>query len=129
MRKTYKQLVEEMIMEANSKSLDNSDLAKVWKKAQSDDMTEDVGGVGAYTVKKTKVKIRNAADDGKVKITYYDILLDGKKVGEMEHDDYFGEVEGTLYGKRLPTTAIGFTDIQAWLHRFLKSGKGARFIK
>ena len=127
MRKTYKQLVEEMIMEANSKSLDNSDLAKVWKKAQSDDMTE---GVGAYTVKKTKVKITNAADDGKVKITYYDILLDGsKKVGEMEHDDYFGEVEGTLYGKRLPTTAIGFTDIQAWLHRFLKSKKGAKFIK
>lgn len=124
MRKTYNELVREMIMEANSKSLDNSDLAKVWKKAQSDDMTE---GVGSYTVKKTKVKIRNAADDGKVKITYYDILFNGTKVGEMEWDDYFGEVEGTLYGKRLPTTAIGFTDIQAWLHKFLKSKKGARF--
>lgn len=88
-------------------------------------VSDVVEGVGAYTLKKTKVE-KNEGEDGTQTITHYDIMLGGKKVGKLSRDDYFGQVDGELHGKPIPQTAIG-SDIQAWLHKFLKSKKGAKF--
>ncbi len=87
---------------------------------------EILEGVGAYTLKKTKVEKNEDEDNGTQTITHYDIMLGGKKVGKLSRDDYFGQVDGELHGKPIPQTAIG-SDIQAWLHKFLKSKKGAKF--
>lgn len=92
-----------------------------------DESVSDVlEGVGAYTLKKTKVE-KNEGEDGTQTITHYDIMLGGKKVGKLSRDDYFGQVDGELHGKPIPQTAIG-SDVQAWLHKFLKSKKGAKFV-
>lgn len=88
-------------------------------------VSDVVEGVGAYTLKKTKVE-KNEGEDGTQTITHYDIMLGGKKVGKLSRDDYFGQVDGELHGKPIPQTAIG-SDVQAWLHKFLKSKKGAKF--
>lgn len=89
-------------------------------------VSDVVEGVGAYTLKKTKVEKNEDEDNGTQTITHYDIMLGGKKVGKLSRDDYFGQVDGELHGKPIPQTAIG-SDVQAWLHKFLKSKKGAKF--
>lgn len=95
------------------------------EQAYSSYQEEILEGVGAYTLKRTKVE-KNEGEDGTQTITHYDVMLGGKKVGKLSRDDYFGQVEGELHGKPIPQTAIG-SDIQAWLHKFLKSKKGAKF--
>jgi hypothetical protein len=92
-----------------------------------DEAAEDVmEGVGAYTLKKTKVEKNEDEDNGTQTIVHYDIMLGGKKVGKLKRDDYFGQASGELHGKPIPLTATG-DDVQAWLHKFLKSKKGAKF--
>jgi len=83
-------------------------------------------GVGAYTLKKTKVEKNEDEDNGTQTVTHYDVMLGGKKVGKLSRDDYFGQVSGELHGKSIPQTAVG-SDVQAWLHKFLKSKNGAKF--
>lgn len=89
-------------------------------------VSDVVEGVGAYTMKKTKVEKNEDEDNGTQTITHYDIMLGGKKVGKLSRDDYFGQVSGELHGKSIPQTSVG-SDVQAWLHGFLKSKKGAKF--
>lgn len=92
-------------------------------------VSDVVEGVGAYTLKKTKVEKNEDEDNGTQTIVYYDIMLRGKKVGEIVWEDYFGYVQGTLHGKtinRVYGKPVG-SDVQAWLHKFLKSKKGAKF--
>lgn len=96
-----------------------------YQKEETNMKEEILEGVGAYTLKKTKVE-KNEGEDGTQTITHYDVMLGGKKVGKLSRDDYFGQVDGELHGKPIPQTAIG-SDIQAWLHKFLKSKKGAKF--
>lgn len=96
-----------------------------YQKEETNMEEEILEGVGAYTLKKTKVE-KNEGEDGTQTITHYDVMLGGKKVGTLSRDDYFGQVDGELHGKPIPQTAIG-SDIQAWLHKFLKSKKGAKF--
>ena len=97
-----------------------------YQKEETNKEEEILEGVGAYTLKKTKVEKNEDEDNGTQTITHYDIMLGGKKVGKLSRDDYFGQVDGELHGKPIPQTAIG-SDIQAWLHKFLKSKKGAKF--
>jgi hypothetical protein len=84
-------------------------------------------GVGEYSLKKTKVE-KKKTEDGTQSTTHYDILKGGKKVGFMEYEDYFGGITGELHGKPLPQTYPGSKDPQAWLHGFLKSGRGKKFV-
>lgn len=100
-----------------------------YQKEETNKEEEILEGVGAYTLKKTKVEKNEVEPDYSDEvqtIVYYDIMLRGKKVGELSRDDYFGQVHGELHGKPIPQTAIG-SDVQAWLHKFLKSKKGAKF--
>ena len=65
--------------------------------------------------------------------TYYDILnKDGKKIGSLEHESFFGEIYGELYGRQLPTGlkkyALGGGPLRA-LHGFLKSDRGAAWLR
>lgn len=103
-----------------------------YQKEETNMEEEILEGVGAYTLKKTKVeknKIDDEYSDEVQTIVYYDIMLRGKKVGQITWEDYFGYVEGTLHGKTIPRESgkpVG-SDVQAWLHKFLKSKKGAKF--
>lgn len=97
-----------------------------YQKEETNMDEEILEGVGAYTLKKTKVEKNEDEDNGTQTIVYYDIMLRGKKVGEISWDDYFGYVRGNLHGKALKQVATG-SDVQAWLHKFLKSKSGAKF--
>jgi len=82
-------------------------------------------------VKKTgskKVKGEEGEDDV---IHYtYDIISKGKKVGELDNDDYFGLIHGTLFGRNLPDLShYDAPNIQAKLHRFLKSNTGKKWLE
>jgi hypothetical protein len=97
-------------------------------------------GVGVYTIKKTKVSDDTDIDDipdewsGDDNIrTEYDILLGGKRVGELVHGSYFGYITGTLHGKQLPELS-GYGQNKksgplSSLHSFLKSNTGKRWFK
>jgi len=85
-------------------------------------------GVGQYQLKKTKVEKNEQEGEATQNITNYDILKGGKKVGSLQYEDYFGSVTGELNGKPLPMTYPGSKDPQAWLHAFLKSSRGSKFV-
>jgi hypothetical protein len=98
-------------------------------------------GVGEYTIKKTKVYKSSDTDGGDDDdwkgdddvVTEYDILLNGKRVGELVHGSYFGGISGTLHGKSLPELS-GYGKNKSSgplssLHSFLKSNTGKRWFK
>jgi len=85
-------------------------------------------GVGQYQLKKNKVEKNEQEGEDTQIITYYDILKGGKKVGSLQYENFFGSVRGELHGKPLPETYPGSKDPQAWLHGFLKSSRGGKFV-
>lgn len=52
------------------------------------------------------VEVGDELEGGDFEITY-DVKLNGKPIGKMEYGSYYGDIEGTLYGRRLP-------DIKDW---------------
>ena len=87
---------------------------------------------GRYGIKVVKKEFDDDEED-QVAITtvYYDIILDGKKVGNLETTDYFGYIRGELHNKPLPElSAYGRATSSSPLsnlHAFLKSKTGARW--
>ena len=66
-----------------------------------------------------------------VTTTEYDILQDGKKVGELAHEDYYGYIHGHLWNKDLPDLS-GYSEFDDnmidTLQRFLTSKTGQRCL-
>lgn len=107
------------------------------KEQEKKDLKE---GVGHYSVKKTHTRnnpddmsdddvYENDGNDGSY--TEYDIHKDGKKVGELKHHHYFGDILGKLHGKHLPELS-GYgkkskSGPQSSLHAFLKSRTGKKW--
>jgi hypothetical protein len=96
-------------------------------------VNESLGDIGKYQIKKTNQYTKeNEPGYAPVKYTEYDIFYNRKKVGELEHEDYFGTIEGNLYGKRLPEIG-GFarnsrnSNIQTNFFSFLKSKTGQKW--
>jgi len=92
-------------------------------------------GIGQFTVKKTgSYTERGGPEDDApdaVKYTEYDIVHNGKVVGDLSHDDYFGYIRGKLYGKDLPELS-GYGQNKksgplSSLHAFLKSKTGKKW--
>lgn len=67
--------------------------------------------------------------------TEYHIHKDGKKVGELHHENFFGNVHGDLHGKDLPEISKysngkkhrDDVTIEDNLHGFLKSKTGSKW--
>lgn len=104
-----------------------------YQKEETNIKEEILEGVEAYTLKKTKVEKNKIEDDSDEvqTIVYYDIMLRGKKVGQITWEDYFGHVQGTLHGMDIKRVygkpVVSQKDVQPWLHNFLKSKEGAKF--
>jgi hypothetical protein len=88
-------------------------------------------GVGGYSLKRGKTSVIKGKGDGDdISITHYDILLKGKKVGEIKHNNYFGNIDGKLNGKELPDLekySKGSSGASGALHSFLKTSQGKKF--
>lgn len=102
------------------------------------EVNEDCGcgsvneGVGDFSLKKVNSKRTPGEDGDDITITTYDVTYKGKKVGSIEHNDYFGGVDGKLFGKSLPDISgygKGNSGPLENLHRFLKSNTGKKWVK
>ena len=99
---------------------------------QGDSLNE---GVGKYSIKKTGTTKRAVNDPdafaNDVKYVDYDIVLDGKIVGTLNHEDYFDSLGGELHGKQLPPldnySGKGSGPLGK-LHNFLKSKTGKKWL-
>ena len=78
--------------------------------------------------KKTDVeKIHNPGEDNdRAKIFYYSILKDGHEVGTAKFYDFFGNWNGTLYGKDFKFD-YGGPNIQIAMNKFLGSTTGVKW--
>lgn len=59
--------------------------------------------------------------------TKYHIKKNGKNVGELEHDDYFGYIRGHLHNKHLPELSNYHRDPKKAIGSFLKSKTGKKW--
>jgi hypothetical protein len=91
-------------------------------------------GVGQFSVKKRKSTVLPGSDKDfipDVEEIEYDIVHNGKVVGNLKTDDYLGYIHGSLYGKDLPELSNYGTHtgsgISSTLHTFLKSKTGQRW--
>jgi hypothetical protein len=91
-------------------------------------------GVGQFSVKKRKSTVLPGSDKDfipDVEEIEYDIVHNGKVVGNLKTDDYLGYIHGSLYGKDLPELSNYGTHtgsgILSTLHTFLKSKTGQRW--
>jgi conjugal transfer/entry exclusion protein len=81
-----------------------------------------------YTVKRTHSVKEPGELDSSTKRHHYDIHKDGKKVGELEHGEYFGDVSGKLHGKDLPPLgSYRGSHPESKLHSFLNSKTGTKW--
>jgi hypothetical protein len=81
-----------------------------------------------YTVKHTHSVKEPGELDSSTKRHHYDIHKDGKKVGELEHGEYFGDVNGKLHGKDLPPLgSYRGSHPEAKLHSFMNSNTGTKW--
>ena len=91
-------------------------------------------GVGDYSVKKTSSSVSKGKEDYEhdVTTTHYDILKDGKKVGNLSTNDFMSGVYGKMYGKDLPDLegygASTSSGVLGKLHKFLKSNTGMKWM-
>lgn len=88
-------------------------------------------GMGRFTVKKTGQVMHSRGEDeweDDSKTTSYDILENGKKVGELKYGSYMGGIRGHLYNKHLPNLERYGNDPLSSLHGFLKSNTGVKWM-
>lgn len=91
-------------------------------------------GVGDYSVKKTSSSVSKGKEDYEhdVTTTHYDILKDGKKVGNLSTNDFMSGVYGKMYGKDLPDLegygSFTGSGVLGKLHKFLKSNTGMKWM-
>jgi hypothetical protein len=99
------------------------------KLSESVELNEGIGNYQLKKISKKKADIPVGGEYGRptVEVVFYEILKDGKKVGHIEYEDYFGSVDGELHGKPLPMSYPG-SDPKTWLHKFLKSSRGKKFV-
>lgn len=125
--------------------LEEMNAANPYEAAKKIKQAEMEEGVGAYTLKKvssSKTPADPDDDDDEQagsKTTHYKIHHKGKEVGEIEHNDFYGEVKGKMHGKTLPDLSkysktaknkgLGASTPQEHLHSFLKSKTGQKFHK
>lgn len=89
--------------------------------------------VGEYSVKKTGSRVYRGdpEDYGEdITITHYDIHHKGKKVGELQHNNYMGDIIGHIHNKHLPEISNynkGRSGPLSALHGFLKSKTGQKW--
>jgi hypothetical protein len=88
-----------------------------------------VEGVGEYSVKLTGSETYEDPEDGPITNKFYDILLRGKVVGELQENGGYG-LEGVLYNHPIKLTNYvgGGEGALGKLHRFLKSNTGQAFL-
>ena len=65
--------------------------------------------------------------------TTYDIMLGGKRVGELEYGDYFGNTDGHLFNRRIDVSRYENKDMirpapYGKLVSFLKTETGKKFL-
>lgn len=100
------------------------------KKKTNEELIDE--GVRDYSVHKTGSHDVEHKDSS-VKQTQFEIHHKGKKVGELEHEDYFGTVHGHLHGKDLPDISEygrhnhEESGVLGHLHSFLRSKTGAKW--
>lgn len=130
---------------ARPQELDTRDLMDVHNALHiprgSSSMDEEVGQqAGKYEVKKTHTEYNDREPEPEdeyqemqgVRTTRYDIHHNGSKVGELEHEDYFGTIHGHLHGKDLPEIS-GYAGARYGakpheiLHTFLNSKTGQKW--
>ena len=100
-------------------------------KVEEEEMDE---GVGQFSVKKRKSTVVPGSDKEMipdVEETEFDIIHNGKVVGDLRTDDYLAYIHGSLYGKDLPELSHYGTHrssgISNTLQAFLKSKTGQRW--
>jgi hypothetical protein len=107
-------------------------LAALMKKQKREDVEYVDEGVGGYSLKRGKTSVIKGKGDGDdISITQYDILLKGKKVGEIKHNNYYGNIDGKLNGKELPDLekyGKNTSGALGALHGFLKTSQGKKFV-
>lgn len=82
-----------------------------------------------YKFKKTKTE-KNKSEEGNQTIVHFDIMQNGKKIGQIKVDDYFGKMVGTVHGKNIPNGMHGHPDtIQKDFDGFMKSKTAQRLFK
>lgn len=97
--------------------------------------TEGVDGIGNWSVKKIDKWTEPSNEPHSPDVTYttYNILKNGKVVGNLKQDDYFGYVNGELFNRNLPELSSYSLRNQTSgplgnLHRFLKSKTGQKWL-
>lgn len=130
---------------ARPQELDTRDLMDVHNALHiprgSSSMDEEVSQqAGKYEVKQTHTDYNDREPEPEdeyqemqgVYTTHYDIHHNGSKVGELEHEDYFGTIHGHLHGKDLPEIS-GYAGARYGakpheiLHTFLNSKTGQKW--
>ena len=81
-----------------------------------------------YKFKKTKKEVERQDDEDDITTQHYDVMLNGKKVGTAEEDDYFGYVDATIHGKRIPTIKGGRGNAERQILIYLKSKRGSKIV-
>jgi hypothetical protein len=103
---------------------------------QEESMHEGVGGLTVVFDHKEKTENLDDTDaDEGIDITHYKVMLNGKQVGEIQRNEYFGNVTGEMFNKSLPDLksyvgkdgASAQSGPQGLLHRFLKTATGQKW--
>jgi hypothetical protein len=90
-----------------------------------------VEGMGRFSVVKKGQEVQPRGEDewgDDNKISSYDIMENGEKIGELEHASYTGFTSGHLYNKELPDISRYGRDPLSCLHGFMKSNTGAKWM-
>ena len=89
-------------------------------------------GVGEYILKKiSKEKYQSDDSDDEMDgtdITNYHIIYNGKVVGELHYETFFGHIEGELHNKDLPELSGYGSNPKVALNKFLKSNTGKKWM-
>ncbi len=95
-------------------------------------LPEEVRGIDVV-VREDETEEYEMEFDSGVKRYIYDIVLDGKTVGEVDYDTYFGNMTGHLFGRRIRLKYYDNVErirpqVLGSLVRFLKSDTGRKFL-